>query len=43
MNMSISVSSVETGVMLLMSTRLKPPERIMTEAKMAFRTLSPAE
>ena len=43
MNMSVSVSSVETGVMASMSTRLKPPERIITEAKMALRILSPGE
>ena len=43
MNMSTSVRRVETGVMVSISTRLKPPERIITEAKMAFRILSPEE
>ena len=43
MNMSISVRSVETGAILLISTRLKPPERIMMEANIALRTFSPGE
>ena len=40
-NMSTSVMRLVTGRISFISTRLKPPERVMTEAKSALSILSP--
>ena len=40
-NISASVSSIVTWFISFMSTRLKPPDRVMTEANTEWMILSP--